>query len=277
MKKEITILIPHYKTPDITKLCLRLLGKYTNLKQAEVIVIDNDSGDQSTEYLRSLNWIKLIERNPKPDDTPPLSHSRALDLAFEYVESPYVLLFHTDTLVRKNNWLPFLLAQIKASDDIAGIGSWKLELKPAHKRIAKKIEAHLESTWYGVIGKDRSRLEDSPYHQKYLRSHCALYRTDLLRQFKLTFSADKDTAGKVLHNRLVELGYRMIFLPPEVLSKYMIHLNHATMVLNPELGSRPRSIHKGRRRIRKILKQLRVEQVMADDHLDQPPLFLDQD
>ena len=56
---KVTILIPSYRTPDLTKICLRLIRKNTPNGLAKVIVIDNDSRDASTEYLRSLAWITL--------------------------------------------------------------------------------------------------------------------------------------------------------------------------------------------------------------------------
>ena len=87
---QVTILVPNYKTPEITKICLRLLRKYTDFSQVRVIVIDNDSGDASLDYLRGLKWVELIERKAEADDTPALSHARALDLALAQVNAPYV-------------------------------------------------------------------------------------------------------------------------------------------------------------------------------------------
>ena len=97
-----------------------------------------------------------------------------------------------------------------------------------------------------------------------------MYRTELLRRYGLTFSADRDTAGRVLHQRLVEAGHRMVFLPSEVLSRYVVHLNHATMVINPELGARKASIDKGLKRIRHVLDDLGAEAILADASLDGP-------
>ena len=267
---EISILIPNYKTPDITRLCMRLLRKHTDPARIHVIAIDNGSADASLDYLRSLTWIDLIERQPEPDDTPSLSHSRALDLAMERVDTPLVLSFHTDTFVLNSRWLDFLIQQIGRSDDIAGVGSWKLESKPWHKRLAKNVERHLQSVWYRFVGRDLSLVEGTAAHRKYLRSHCAMYRTDLLRRYGLTFSADRDTAGRVMHQRLVEAGHRMVFLPSEVLGRYVVHLNHATMVINPELGARKGSIDKGLKRIRRVLEDMGAEAVLADDSLDRP-------
>ena len=60
-KGKTTICIVNYKTEELTRLCLRAIRKFTKVPY-EVVVIDNDSGDGSLKYLRSLKWIHLIER-----------------------------------------------------------------------------------------------------------------------------------------------------------------------------------------------------------------------
>ena len=137
--KQVTILVPNYKTLELTKICLRLIRKYTAKDDYKIIAIDNASEDESVVYLRSLPWIRLLERDISNDPRPGLSHSRALDLALEQTDTPYVLSIHTDTFVHHPQWLTYLLAQIDKSPDIGGVGSWKLEHKPFIKRVAKKI------------------------------------------------------------------------------------------------------------------------------------------
>lgn len=266
---KVSILVPNYKTLELTKLCLRLLRKYTDPNLAEVIVIDNDSQDVSTEYLRSLNWIKLLERPAVPNEPPHLAHSRALDLALAQVATPYVLSIHTDTLVRNAQWLPYLLAKIDTHEHIAGIGSWKLENKPCLEYILKQVEEKLQKGYYYLLHKKQHAIEGEGDNFYYLRSHCALYRTDLLKQHQLTFSAGDGVAGKYLHKALLDLGYQMEFLASPELIKYIDHINHATMVLHPELGTRARSVPKGLKRIEKSLAQFNAQAILQDISLDQ--------
>src|SRR5579862_1364184 len=119
----VTILVPNYKTLELTKLCLRLLRKYTEPGLAKVIVIDNDSQDASLDYLRRLSWIELIERKTT-GEAPAMAHSKALDLALTRVQTPYVLSIHTDTLVKHAGWLTFLLSRMAKDPRLAGVGSW---------------------------------------------------------------------------------------------------------------------------------------------------------
>ena len=263
----VTILVPHYKTLELTKLCLRLLRKHTDLTKARVIVIDNDSQDDSLAYLRNLKWITLLERKSIPNEGGVSAHSQALDLAMELVTTPYVLSIHTDTLVKRSDWLEFLLQQIQSKPNIAGVGSWKLEQKSTWRRICKQVERYIQLGLYKISGSTQHSLEGIGKNYYYLRSHCALYDMRLLQQHQLHFSDGDKVAGKEMHRALIENGHEMIFLPSESLIKYLEHINHATTVLNPEL-SRQKSQDKGLRRIEKSLLKLNAKAILNDMTLD---------
>ncbi len=256
-KPEVTIIVPNYKTADLTRLCLRSLRRHTDQKRVRVIAVDNNSQDASTEYLRSVEWIKLIERPPVPGESGPQMHSRALDLALAEVDTPYFMVIHTDTFVINDLWLDFLINRLIASPKIAGIGSWKLESVPPWKRFGKALETMIRR----LLGK-KSKKETL-----YLRSHCALYRTDAVREVNQPF-CDDDTAGKSLHFALIAAGYDMRFIESPELMKFIRHLNHATMILNPSPGDRKTSKPAARRRIERELESLHYRDILADESLD---------
>lgn len=268
MNPTVTILIPNYKTPEITKICIRLIRKNTDCSRIRLIVIDNNSCDSSVEYLRSLEWIDLVERKPIQGENHSQAHSRALDLGLKLTDTPYVLSLHTDTMTIHRGWLDFLLQTIESDENIAGVGSWKLEKKTFYKRFFKSIETRFESVYWGIIGKDRSRLEETPYHKKYLRSHCALYRTGLLRKYGLSFEERNMTTGKFVHESLLKNGHEIKFISAEILSQYMRHLNHATMVLNSLLFRGPVYNRKGVNKIRKMLLEIHADEILRNDALD---------
>lgn len=266
---RVSILIPHFKTLELTKFCLRSLRKYTDISRVQVIVIDNGSRDASTQYLRGLSWITLIEREPAPGEGGAVAHARALDLGLTRVDAPFVLSIHTDTIVISPGWLDFLLARIEADARTAGVGSWKLEFKPWHKRLAKRLEA----VWLAL----RARLPQSlrkqgpskaDNHYLYLRSHCALYRVDLLRRLGLCFDDGNETAGKVLHRKLEERGFIMEFIGSHDLARHVRHVNHATLILNPEIAGRKTGTEAERRRLRRELDNLGFMEMLRDESLD---------
>jgi len=267
-KPQVTILVPNYKTLELTKLCLRLIRKHTEQYQAQVIVIDNDSQDASLDYLRSLSWIQLIERKAIPNEGAITSHSRALDLGLEQTTTPYVLSIHTDTLIKNTSWLDFLIAQIEKRPTIAGVGSWKLESKPLWRQILKSMERRAQLAYYHLTGKYVHGIEGIGKNYYYLRSHCAMYRMDRVRELNLRFSGGDMVAGKDMHKKLMDAGYEMVFLPSEVLIAYLDHINHATTVLNPELSTRTKSVDKGLRRIQKSLARMNAHEILLDESLD---------
>ena len=188
---------------------------------------------------------------------------------FEQVTTPYVLSMHTDTLVRDAGWLPYLRDRLTSRPEIAGVGSWKLEAKSLGKMIAKRTESRLQSLIGSFSRRTEETVDTKPRGARYLRSHCALYRTELIRRYKLGFSRDGERAGETLHRKLLERGHEMLFLPPATLMRYVLHLNHATMVLNPELGARKRTIRAGRSRLSRMMALVDAERVLADARLDQ--------
>ncbi len=268
-QKEVTILVPNFRTLNITKICLRLLRRHTDLSRAKVVVVDNDSRDESLDYLRSIKWIELIERTSAPDDTPPLSHSRALDLALSKVDTPYVLSIHTDTFVRRADWLDVLLAPFKQDRNLAGVGSWKLESKTWLQRLGRRFEGAWKIALFRLTGRRTYRAERFDESLHYLRSHCAMYRMDVIRSLGTGFSDSGGVAGSTMHRKMVDAGYRMLFLESEQLGKYVDHLNHATMVLNPELGSSASMVRSGKKRVGNKLRGIDADAILADDSLDQ--------
>ena len=266
MTKEVSILIPHYKTLKMTRLCLQLIKQNTDLDRVEVIVIDNGSKDESSEYLKSLNWITLIIRETVPDEGGAISHNNALDLALASVTTPYFLSIHTDTFVIKSDWLDFLLLEIKSADNLAGVGSWKLEFKPWYKRILKQLETFWQAKiWYPLSGKGGGTITGMGDNYYYLRSHCALYKTDCVKKHTDGFNDGEEVAGKVLHRKLVASGFAMKFIDSIELSKYLRHLNHATIILNPELHGRGTAKPKQLKRIRKELNEIANKLLLDED------------
>lgn len=265
---QVSVLIPQYRTLQLTQFCLRSLRKYTDLSRVQIIVIDNGSKDASTQYLRGISWITLIEREPEPGEGVAKAHSDALDLGLTRAIAPYVISMHTDTIVISRQWLDYLLTHIEGDPQVAGVGSWKLEFKPWHQRVGKRVEpvwlalrTLLPSRWR------RQGPRNTDNHYMYLRSHCALYRTELLHRFGLSFG-ENEVAGKVLHKKLLDQGFTMKFLDIHGLAEHLRHINHATMVLNPDIAGRKTGSERERRRVRREMEGLDYRNILQDASLD---------
>ena len=252
----LTAIIPNYKTPELTRICLSLLRRNSDLAKLRVIAVDNDSRDESVSYLESLDWITLVKRENIGSESGPEMHCKALDLAVAQVETPFFMVMHTDTFMIDERWLDYLLGEFD-NEKVAGVGSWKLE---APAGMLKRFFQKIEDFFRVLRGKKNSKKAEKP---KFLRSHCAVYRTDLFRKHTAGFN-DVGTAGEAVHHKLTAAGFEMKFLESGDLGKYMRHLNHATMILNPRPGDRKTSRKSARKRIAKELGFSGYQELIAD-------------
>ena len=266
VKPKATICVANYKTLDFTRLCLRSIRKFTKYPY-NVIVVDNNSQDDSLEYLKTLNWIKLIQRDTSTDVSGGHSHAAALELGLENCNTEFFISMHSDTFVQKTGWLSDLIEYFGDKDDIACVGSGKIELTSKWRTLLKK--ATDLRTFKRKLLKQPDPLGK---HRYYNRTICCLYRTDVLKHEKLSFLTDREkglTAGKKLYFELIDRGYKTIELPKAVMGKYVIHLAHATQAINPaEFTLRKKTIRKCHRLIDKVTSSDVVQSIISDDSLD---------
>ncbi|BBO80582.1 hypothetical protein DSCO28_11480 [Desulfosarcina ovata subsp. sediminis] len=256
---KVSIIIPHYKTESLVKLCLRSIRFFTQLPY-EVVVIDNGSGDDpSLDYLRQVDWIKLIERTGNINPAPDGAHKEAMDIGISESSAPYILSFHTDTIPVHEKWLDWLLEQINTDPKASAVGTYKLEIKSPWQLLFRKIERALM-----IRRKPEAGTKDNPY---YIRSHCALYRRKILEKLNLHFVSN-ETAGRNIHFGLINSGFEAKLLSVEEMLRYVVHLNHGTMVLQPDLGARKRTIRKGKSRIDTFFKSVSIKNIYQDESLD---------
>jgi len=138
VKGKATICIVNYKTLDFTRLCLRSIRRFTKYPY-QVIVVDNDSQDESLEYLKSLNWIWLIERRAGADESGGgYAHAAGLDLGLKNCNTEFFVTMHSDTFVQQDNWLRDLVSYFDSDENIVCVGSGKIELISKWRILLKK-------------------------------------------------------------------------------------------------------------------------------------------
>ncbi len=261
--KKVTICIVNYKTEELTRLCLRSIRKFTRFPY-EVIVVDNNSEDGSLDYLRSLKWIKLIERPGAEGKSGSWSHGTALDLGLEACTTEYFMAMHSDTFVHKDGWLTELTAIMENDPEITCTCGGKLDLKPRWKVLLKKYTD--VQAWLRGDAKN-------PKLRFYIRTICSLYRTHILMKENLRFAMNVEdgfTCGKRLYYELLKREYKTKPLPSYKMAEYIHHLAHATMVLNPQDFSVNRKTkRKYGRLLKKIMSTPIFQDVMRDESLDQ--------
>ena len=268
MKKDmVTICVVNYKTLDLTRLCLRSIRKYTDYPH-QVLVIDNNSKDSSTEYLKSLNWIQFANRTDKNNDASGgYAHGAALDMGLAMCDTEYFMAMHSDTFVYQTGWLTELMRYFHDIPALACVGGGKCRLTPAWRQWLKK------ATDFTTFKRKLLGVPDPlGKYRYYNRTVCSIYHTEVLKKENLTFLMDREkglTVGKKLYFELVDRGYPTVELSDQTMKRYLWHLEHATQVVNAdEYNLQNRTIRKINRLMDKMMHSEQVRQIMADESLD---------
>src|SRR4029079_16516730 len=128
-RPRITICIPHWQVGRYMTVCLRSIRKHSAKYNLDVMVVDNGSKDGSLRYLRSLGWIRLVERPEEVHTNWPKNVFTAWDYAVRHSDAQYLVSMHSDVFIKSDHWLDPLLREIERSPSIAASGAWKLELE----------------------------------------------------------------------------------------------------------------------------------------------------
>jgi len=141
-----SILIVNYKTLTYTRNCLESVRRHTENVPYEIIVVDNDSADESLAYLRSQEDIRLIERTTGVVYGP-LDHSTALDIGVAASRGEYVVILDSDTLILRDGWLSDLLAIMRQEGAVlAGTCFYRRFIHPCFMVLRRSvIECYLLS------------------------------------------------------------------------------------------------------------------------------------
>jgi hypothetical protein len=105
---HLLIVIVNYRTPDATIECLSSLApQIDDVPGTHVVVVDNDSGDDSVPRLREAltkngweKWLKVAESLKNRGFAG--GNNFGMDVLLDHPEAKYVLLLNSDTIVKPN-------------------------------------------------------------------------------------------------------------------------------------------------------------------------------
>jgi len=264
----VSIVIPHYRTEELVRLCLRAIRRFTE-HPYEVIVVDNNSADESLSYLRQVRWIRLVERGEEVEPNGVNAHAAAMDIGTSYARGDYLLSFHTDTIVKREGWLADLVSRLREAPRAAALGCGKLQNPSrAYRAIKKMWDTHRMRRWlrrlFGLKENPRFRKRDF-----YPRSYCALYDLSVLRRPGLSFRPTPNcAAGENLYRDILARGYVGIELEPKEMAQYVEHISHATALLGGQRHRHWRTRSKIGRAVKRVMGSEPARQLLTDDTLD---------
>lgn len=252
-----SIVLVNYKTFAITKMCLELLRPYVKATGVAVWVVDNDSADQSIEYLRTLDWVHLIERDAPHGEAGHLAHGRALDLALDRVTTDHLFLLHTDTFVFDTDVFAMLMDKSIARAGVVAVGCTEQIDRGAVRtfwRFTSRLFKHHFRRLKQTLG--LPTREPKPYREVYLKSFCTLWNSKLIKRHGLKFSMDDRVPGYTLQDRMVELGYTIECLAPRKLFRYLDHIQAGTVAAAGGYGQ----MHRRTKMYTDMLQKFRVNE-----------------
>jgi hypothetical protein len=228
---DFAFVLVNYKTPTITPISLDLLKPYAQAHGAVVWVVDNQSSDESTDYLRTLDWIQLIERTPEPGETGTQAHARALDVVMQSSSARYLFLLHTDTFIHNPAILDQMLGRLRADQKLVATGcldqKYRGVLRSNWRVFSRYFKHHTRRVRHatGLGGK-----APKPYREVYLKSFCALWNIDTVKAHGLSFAMVNRVPGYEIQDRLTPQGYRFEAMPERHVFRYLDHIEGGTVV-----------------------------------------------
>lgn len=122
--KDVTILICQRKTFEVTRLCIESILRF--YPDINILVVDGDSQDESTLYLR---YKALTEPNFRVYERIGMrhSHGESLDDAIRnHIRTTYFLTMDNDTIVSRGGFVEDFLQAFKNNPKAYGVGSMML-------------------------------------------------------------------------------------------------------------------------------------------------------
>ncbi len=262
IQPKFSIALVNYKTLDLTRVCLELLKKHLDSgalgkDRVDVWVVDNDSQDESTEYLRSLDWIHLIERAAEANEEGFEAHGKGLDLILPFIKTDYLFLLHTDTFIYDPAVFGWMLAYMLEDDKVAAVGCLE-QLNRGYLRTGWRIFSRF-CRHYSRKLKLAAGLKSKapkPYLEQYLKSFFTLWNVKLMRQLGYTFYMANRIPGYELQDRMKANGYKLIKLSPMKLFQYLDHIEAGTVGLKAGYSDKNRRVKRKKSILDKIENRL---------------------
>lgn len=238
-----SIALVNYKTLELTKTCLALLREALRGTDVPVIVVDNNSNDESSDYLRSLDWIQLIERKSAFAEPGNMAHGRALDVALEQVQTDYLFLLHTDTFIYDPAVFSMMMSQCAGPREVAAVGCLE-QLDRGIARSAWRLFSRFlkHYTRRGLLALGAQARSPKPYKEVHLKSFCTLWNTALIKQQGFHFQMDGRNPGYELQDKMTELGYPVVTLSPRKMFRYLDHIQSGTVAARGGYSSNHRRV-----------------------------------
>jgi GT2 family glycosyltransferase len=230
---ELSIVIVNYKTPVLTDICISSIFRQTKHLQFEVIVVDNDSQDNSKNLITTkfpeVNWI---------DSGLNAGTSVAYNIGIRASKGKYILILNSDTEFRDNAILHSLI-EYKILEKTNKIGLFSCQLigydniiqfnsNISFPSIKKYLRANalcirLNMFQHKLTDEERLKLHLTAHKTKWIGIAFGIFNADICRKDNLYFDEDIFMYSDEVEwcYRLSQNGYSHHFSPIAT----VLHLN----------------------------------------------------
>ncbi len=227
---KVSVIIVNYNVKYFLELCLHSVLKATQGIEAEVIVVDNNSKDDSCLMVKTLYpSVILIENNDNR------GFSRANNQAVAIAKGEYILFLNPDT-VMPEDFFQKTLAYIDTNPKVGALGPRLIDGKGQFAPDAKKSLPTLSVAFFKTTGINKL-FPKSPYFNKYYAVHigehetstvevlsgcCMLVRSKVIKEIGGAFDEDyfMYCEDVDLCYRITKAGYQNIYFPEVNLIHY---------------------------------------------------------
>ena len=168
-QKKLAIIIINYKTPDLVIQCLQSLSGQMR-KEYFVVIVDNDSSDDSPEKIKNAiydnNWTRWTKVICLKEN---IGFAGGNNVGIKSIIADYYLLLNSDTIA-KPKLLTDLISAAEKNED-AGIISPRIELEDGDletnaRKFLNPISEFISSASTGIITKSLNRFYPFSMNQK---------------------------------------------------------------------------------------------------------------
>ncbi len=265
---RITICLPHWQAKPLITICLRSIRKHSKNYDIEVIVVDNGSKDGSIEYLRSLKWIRLIERPEETHSNWPLNVFTAYERGFLEATGDYFITMHSDVFVKTDDWLDPFLREMGHSGDVAGVGAWKLNLENPLYSFQKRVFGFAIASIKKALGK-KKRLFGVRVIIPGITVPCtaAIYFLETISR-SIHFMTGA-VGGHSIAKQIWNAGYKTRMVQIRELAQKIVHIAHGTAAIAAEKHLKhKREQLKVERKVQNLFSENWVRALQSDSTLD---------
>lgn len=266
----ISICIPHWQAREYIVPCLRSIRKNSKGYNLEIIVIDNGSKDDSLDYLKSLEWIKLIERPEEGPHNFSKNVFTAWDRGLEEATGDLYFTMHSDVFVKDAKWLEPFIDAMNSGPNIMGAGSNKLELHHPFYLWQKRFLGEGVKRLKKLIPNKNPRIDED--YGRYPRDYCACYATDFLKKHAVRFDVPRSGigGGNQVAKQIWTNGGELAIFPVTEMAKHVAHIAHGRKALSSgSVFGKKRSQDKAVKRKNKIFATPWIYELCHDATLDQ--------